>query len=83
MRWLAPLRRIGETMQRVVTTFALAIVYFGVMTPIAVWLRWRGHDPLGQRRRSGQKKADQDKSAVTAWQKTNISLDDQKTNQMY
>ena len=36
--------------QYVVTVVLLALVYFGLLTPIGVFLRLRGYDPLNRRR---------------------------------
>ena len=35
----------------VMSTLVLALMFFAVMTPLGLWLRWRGHDPLGLRAR--------------------------------
>jgi hypothetical protein len=52
-RWLAlPYRgwmRLAELLARVVTTLVLAFVYFLVLTPIGVFKRLRGWDPLERR----------------------------------
>jgi hypothetical protein len=47
---LAPLNRLwmrlGLLLGKVVSPVALGIVFFGVLTPTAVLMRWRGKDPL-------------------------------------
>ena len=43
--WMALVFPIGWLMSRLI----LSIVYFFVLTPIGVLLRWRGHDPLSLR----------------------------------
>ena len=35
----------------VTSAVVLAFMFFVVMTPLGVWLRWRGHDPLRLRAR--------------------------------
>ncbi len=40
--WMMLVFPIGWTVSRVV----LAAIYFGLMTPLGLILRWRGHDPL-------------------------------------
>jgi hypothetical protein len=35
----------------VVSTIVLTVMYFIVLTPLGLWLRWRGHDSLRLRRR--------------------------------
>jgi hypothetical protein len=35
----------------VTSAMLLALVFFGVITPLGFWLRWRGHDPLRLRAR--------------------------------
>jgi hypothetical protein len=41
--------RFAELLSRVVTTLILAIVFFLVVTPIGLWKRLRGWDPLERR----------------------------------
>ena len=43
-----------------VSTLLLGLIYFGVLTPIGLWLRLRGRDPLDKRI---------DRSARSYWQK--------------
>jgi hypothetical protein len=47
---LAPLNRawmrLGVLLGKVISPIALGIVFFGVLTPTAVLMRWRGKDPL-------------------------------------
>ena len=61
-RWLRPLNRawmgFGTFANTIVTSILMALVFFGVVTPLA-WLRRRlGHDPLSLR---------PDPSAPTYW----------------
>jgi ABC-type uncharacterized transport system permease subunit len=35
----------------VTSTIVLVVMFFVVITPLGLWLRWRGHDPLGLRAR--------------------------------
>lgn len=52
-RMLRPLNlawtRLGMVLQRVTTPLLLAIVFFAVITPMAVVMRMRGRDPLRRR----------------------------------
>jgi hypothetical protein len=41
---------LAERLARVVTTIILAIVFYFVVTPIGVWKRLRGWDPLERRK---------------------------------
>ena len=41
--------RLAELLARVITTLILAIVFFVVVTPIGLWKRLRGWDPLERR----------------------------------
>jgi len=41
--------RLAELLARVATTVILALVYFLVVTPIGLWKRLRGWDPLERR----------------------------------
>jgi hypothetical protein len=43
--WMVAVYPIGW----VVSHLVMAIAYFGVVTPIGWWLRWRGYDPLSRR----------------------------------
>ncbi|HJV60073.1 MAG TPA: SxtJ family membrane protein [Albitalea sp.] len=56
---LAPLNRawmrLGLLIGKVVSPIALGIVFFGVLTPTAALMRWRGQDPLRLRRAPGDK----------------------------
>ncbi len=65
-------RRVAEIVQRGLTTVTLALVYFGVLTPIAWVLRRRGHDPLSQKTTSS-----------TAWEAADASTADRSTDKMY
>ena len=38
--------RLGILLGRVISPIAIGIVFFGVLTPTAVRMRWRGKDPL-------------------------------------
>jgi Saxitoxin biosynthesis operon protein SxtJ len=48
--WLAPLNRvwfkIGLALNAVVSPIILGVLYFAVVVPFGLILRWRGHDPL-------------------------------------
>ena len=44
--WMIAVFPIGWVVSHVV----LAIVFFGVVMPIGVWLRWRGQDPMERSR---------------------------------
>jgi len=52
--WLAPLNRawmqLGLLIGKVVSPIALGLVFFAVLTPTAMLMRWRGKDPLRLRR---------------------------------
>ncbi len=41
--------RLGALLHRVVSPLVLGVVFFGVMTPYALWLRLRGRDALSRR----------------------------------
>lgn len=49
-RLLRPLNlawaRLGALLHRVVSPLVLGVVFFGLMTPYAIWLRLRGRDAL-------------------------------------
>lgn len=51
--WLAPLRRawfrFGMLMQRLLSPVVLALIYFGVVTPVGLLRRAFGTDPLARR----------------------------------
>lgn len=51
--WLAPLRRVwfrfGLLLQRLLSPIVLALLYFGVVTPVGLLRRVFGTDPLSRR----------------------------------
>ena len=50
---LAPLNRgwmaLGHLIGRIVSPIVMGVIFFGVVTPIAVIARWRGVDPMRRR----------------------------------
>lgn len=50
---LAPLNRmwmaLGHILGRIVSPIIMSLIYFGVVTPIAIVARWRGVDPMKRR----------------------------------
>lgn len=50
--------RLAGILHRIVSPIVMAVLYFGVFTPMGVLMRTFGHDPLGRRSR---------KYATTAW----------------
>lgn len=50
---LAPLNRLwmslGHLLGRIVSPIVMGLIYFGVVTPIAIIARWRGVDPMRRR----------------------------------
>ena len=48
--WLVAAFPIGWLVSRIL----LAVLFFGVVTPLAAWFRWRGRDVLTLRRRDTQ-----------------------------
>ncbi len=54
-RWLAPFNRLwfklGELLGRIVSPLVMGIIFFGLITPLAVFGRLRGRDELRLRRR--------------------------------
>jgi hypothetical protein len=50
---LAPLNRLwmalGHLLGRIVSPIVMGLIYFGVVTPIAIIARWRGVDPMKRR----------------------------------
>lgn len=51
--WLAPLNRgwlaLGLLLGRVLTPVIMGLIYFGLVTPLAILARWRGVDPMRRR----------------------------------
>jgi len=49
-RLLAPFNRLwmglGHVLGRIVSPIVMGLIYFGVVTPIALLARWRGADPM-------------------------------------
>ena len=37
---------VGDVLGRINTRIILGIVFYGVVTPIGAYRRWRGHDPM-------------------------------------
>ena len=50
---LAPLNRLwmqlGHLLGRIISPIIMSLIYFGVVTPIAIIARWRGVDPMKRR----------------------------------
>lgn len=50
---LAPLNRLwmafGHLLGRIVSPIIMSLIFFGVVTPIAILARWRGVDPMKRR----------------------------------
>jgi hypothetical protein len=51
--WLAPLNflwfRLGLLLHRIVSPLMMAVIFYLVVTPTALIMRWRGKDPLHRR----------------------------------
>lgn len=49
-RSLAPLNKlwikIAELLNRITNPIVMGLIFFGVVTPIGILIRWRGKDPL-------------------------------------
>jgi hypothetical protein len=42
-------RWISLQLERIVNPIVMSIVFFGVLTPFGIVMRWAGKDPLGRR----------------------------------
>jgi hypothetical protein len=43
---LAALMRLAHLLNRIVSPLVMGLIYFGLLTPVAAVLRWRGRDVL-------------------------------------